>query len=312
MSLLGIDISNYQSVEAVDIAPDFVIIKATEGTGYVSPTCDAQYQRAKALGKLLGVYHFARPDLNGPEAEAEYFIENCRGYIGEAILVCDYEVAPYSDDWAYRFAKRVAELTDGVWPLSYMSASKVNDYDWSKTCKKCGLWIAGYPDERASWDIPDFPYSTDEWTDGCAIWQYTDSFGQLDRDIAYMTAEAWAKFARPGSAAPKPSDAPKPKKKSAEEIANEIIAGKGNWGNGDERKKKLEAAGYDYDAVQKIVNKKLGVDTDDAFAYYTVQPGDTLSGIAYRFGTTVAQIQKDNGITNPDLIYAGDTLKIRR
>lgn len=44
-------------------------------------------------------------------------------------------------------------------------------------------------------------------------------------------------------------------KKSITEIAKEVIAGK--WGNGDDRKKKLEAAGYDPEAVQKKVNELL-------------------------------------------------------
>ncbi len=42
-------------------------------------------------------------------------------------------------------------------------------------------------------------------------------------------------------------------KKSNVEIAKEVLAGK--WGNGETRKKKLTAAGYDYAAIQKIVNK---------------------------------------------------------
>ena len=45
----------------------------------------------------------------------------------------------------------------------------------------------------------------------------------------------------------------KPTKKSNEEIAREVIAGK--WGNGSARKKKLTEAGYNYSAIQKIVNK---------------------------------------------------------
>ena len=44
-------------------------------------------------------------------------------------------------------------------------------------------------------------------------------------------------------------------KKSISTVAKEVIAGE--WGNGDTRRKKLEAAGYDYDAVQKEVNKQL-------------------------------------------------------
>ena len=44
-------------------------------------------------------------------------------------------------------------------------------------------------------------------------------------------------------------------KKSNEEIANEVI--NGNWGNGSDRKKRLTEAGYDYNAIQSIVNQKV-------------------------------------------------------
>lgn len=44
-------------------------------------------------------------------------------------------------------------------------------------------------------------------------------------------------------------------KKSNETIANEVI--KGLWGNGSDRKDRLTKAGYDYNAVQRIVNSKL-------------------------------------------------------
>lgn len=40
-----------------------------------------------------------------------------------------------------------------------------------------------------------------------------------------------------------------------EELAKEVIQGK--WGNGQERKDKLTAAGYDYHEVQTLVNKLL-------------------------------------------------------
>jgi rare lipoprotein A len=41
---------------------------------------------------------------------------------------------------------------------------------------------------------------------------------------------------------------------------------------------------------------------------YVVQQGDTLSGIAFQLGTTVEYLAASNGIANPDLIYAGQTL----
>lgn len=45
------------------------------------------------------------------------------------------------------------------------------------------------------------------------------------------------------------------KKKTVEQIAGEVIQGK--WGNGDERKKRLTAAGYDYAVIQSKVNELL-------------------------------------------------------
>lgn len=51
--------------------------------------------------------------------------------------------------------------------------------------------------------------------------------------------------------------APAPKKKSVNELADEVIAGK--WGVGAERKQRLEAEGYDYEAVQAEVNRRYGV-----------------------------------------------------
>lgn len=45
-------------------------------------------------------------------------------------------------------------------------------------------------------------------------------------------------------------------------------------------------------------------------ASYTVKKGDTLSEIAKQYGTTYQDIAKANGISNPNLIYEGQTLKI--
>lgn len=311
--LTGIDISKWQGAGFnVDAAADFVICKATEGTGYVDPLCDKFYQQAKAKGKLLGVYHFARPDLGTTgEAEADFFVKNIKGYIGEAILVLDYECAPYSDDWAYAFAKRVHDLT-GVWPMLYASASKINGVNWSKTAQNCGLWIAGYPN---AYNVPnpptpsvkDMPYGIGAWP-FWAIWQYTSSAGALDRDIANMDATAWRKYAAVNGEAkptPQPEPKPTPTKKTNEQIADEVIAGK--WGNGADREKRLKEAGYDYNAVQAIVNSKMSNVT-----YYSVRRGDTLIGIAARYGTTWQKIAADNNLANPNLIFPSQVLVIKK
>lgn len=95
-------------------------------------------------------------------------------------------------------------------------------------------------------------------------------------------------------------------KKSNTEIATEVKAGK--WGNGEERKKRLAAAGYVYAEIQAIVNSSQSSGT--GYQTYTVKRGDTLSGIAGRYGTTYQKIAKDNGITNPNKISVGQVLRI--
>ncbi len=49
-----------------------------------------------------------------------------------------------------------------------------------------------------------------------------------------------------------PATAPK---KSVDQIAREVI--RGDWGAGEERRKRLTAAGYDYNAVQNKVNQMI-------------------------------------------------------
>ena len=47
-----------------------------------------------------------------------------------------------------------------------------------------------------------------------------------------------------------------------------------------------------------------------SYIVYTVAPGDVLTGIAPRFGVTVAQIQQWNNIKNPNVISVGQKLTI--
>lgn len=211
MALYGYDISKWQSVGTGDSAQNFLIVKATEGAAYVDSSCDKHYQRAKAQGKLLGFYHFARPDLNGAIAEADFFVKNTRNYFGEAIPVLDWEKNTWNVAWAERFLNRVYELT-GVRPLIYMSASVITANNWASVARNYGLWIAGYPNKYNVKNPPtpgtkDMPYKIGPWAFWC-IWQYSSSAGTLDRDIANLTPAQWKKYAEIPKAATKPQEAP--------------------------------------------------------------------------------------------------------
>lgn len=109
-----------------------------------------------------------------------------------------------------------------------------------------------------------------------------------------------------------PTPAPTPTK-SVDELAKEVIAGK--WGNGADRKTRLTNAGYNYSEVQSRVNQILagGSKPQPSVRYYTVQRGDTLSGIAKKLGIkdwrTLYNNNKDVIGNNPNLIYPNQKLK---
>lgn len=73
-----------------------------------------------------------------------------------------------------------------------------------------------------------------------------------DAQVKKLKAKGFDAFITTGQGQPVNAT---PTKKSINELAKEVI--KGNWGNGEERKKRLTAAGYNYNEVQKEVNKLL-------------------------------------------------------
>ena len=197
----GIDISRWQKDIRLSRVPcDFVIVKATQGTGYVSPTYKQQITSAEALGKYLGVYHYA--SSGGAAAEAEHFLQTVADYIGKAILVLDWEGeqnANFSNpSYALDFLNYVKKRT-GVTPFIYMSKSVCRQYKWDASFP---LWCAQYRNQQPS------GYQAQPWTDnkGFGVWQSPKIFqysskgqldgysGNLDLDIAYMDGAEWLSY----------------------------------------------------------------------------------------------------------------------
>lgn len=116
-------------------------------------------------------------------------------------------------------------------------------------------------------------------------------------------------FARPKYAASSGGNTPSNPTKSIDELAKEVI--NGLWGNGNDRKNALTNAGYNYSAVQARVNELVKGSSESKAEYYTVKSGDTLSGIAKKYGTTYQKLAQMNGIKNPNIIYAGQKIRVR-
>ena len=319
MTLKAFDISNWQrGIDAASLPADIIIVKATEGLNFVDQTAAPFYESAKKAGKLLGFYHFARN--NDPVKEAQFFHKHTSNWSKEAVPILDLEDTGISSwsSYATRFVDEYHRLT-GVWCMLYTSAGYLHKIATAGLEKKCALWCAGYPYAASGWrqDVA-IPYNISPWKVATG-WQFTSSFAvqgrKIDASFFYVDAKGWKAIATGGKATSStPSTPAKPAtstgKKSVAELAKEVIAGK--WGNGQDRRVKLGKAGYSYDAVQAEVNRQLGAGTNPAQPKRThiVSAGETLSGIAAKYGTTVSALVKANNIQNPNLIYPNQQIRI--
>lgn len=208
--LHGIDISRYQKgINIGKTGADFVIVKASEGTQSVYATTKDQANATLLADKLLGLYHFARPDTGNTAAqEADAFVAAARPFIGKAILVLDWERGDLTDTaWVKTFLDRVESKTK-VRPLIYMSASVIRRANWSKI--DTGIWVAGYPRNTTVIDgftPPPFNYILKPWKTW-TLWQYTSSGrlpgwnGHLDLDVFNGTRADWLELATPAKTKP--------------------------------------------------------------------------------------------------------------
>ncbi|GKT03935.1 GH25 family lysozyme [Furfurilactobacillus entadae] len=202
----GIDIASYQAgINIQQVKPDFVIIKATEGTNYVNPACNDQYDSAVKAGAKIGLYHFATLNTS-PEEQAHFFVANVKNYLleGHALAALDWEADAITlgPEWAKRYLDTVYELISAT-PIIYMSKSVTNAFDWSAVAQHYALWGAQYADMN---DVTEF--QKDPWTDNLpwgawvtpTIFQYSSSGrlpgwnGYLDLNKAYITQQDWDKF----------------------------------------------------------------------------------------------------------------------
>ena len=349
-----IDISNWQAgLDVATVAKNGslggVIVKATEGLGYVDKSCDKFVQQCIKNDIPFGFYHFARN--NDAKAEAEFFRKNTAGYEGKGIPVLDWEDdQPVS--WVNTFVEHYHKLT-GIWPWVYANPWR---FKQGKVNENCGRWVAGYPKNG----ITDINYGVKNSLPSgynvgsvCA-WQFSSSVringysGSLDGDVFYGDKEAWKKYA--GSKGSSSSGSSGGTGSSSSSVALngttiELALGvmNGKYGNGDTRKQALGSRynevqdfinhiasasnetlaaevkqgkygngndrklllGGRYDAVQAIVNG------ESQKVYYTVKSGDTLSGIASKYGTTYQKLASMNGISDPNKIYVGQKIRVK-
>lgn len=157
------------------------------------------------------------------------------------------------------------------------------------------LWIARYGLNNG---VPDQKYYPN--INGMIGWQYTSN-GIVAGISGRVDISLWYEEIASGNVEDKPTA-----NKTVDELAQEVLDG--IWKDNPERKQRLIATGYDYDAVQAKVNE---ICKAAAQKVYTVKRGDTLSGIAKLYGTSVNALVRLNGISNPNKIYVGQVIRTK-
>ena len=317
MSKYGIDVSEHQgniNWEKVKGKIDFVILRLGWIGNKENHTIDEKFERNYSecikLGIPIGifVYNYCNSESTIKNG-AEWVIKNLKGKTIDLPVYIDMEDASIKSLGKNKLTNIVMAFNTaienaGYWAGVYANKDWFTNYlDKETLSKNYTCWVAQYASKcTLSMDNIDiWQNSSKGKIDGISgnvdtNYMYRDLISEIGEALGSLYDEVQAKVNEIMKSN---------KKKSNEEIAQEVINGK--WGDGNERKTALTKAGYDYDAIQEIVNKKLGVSTTKT---YKVKSGDTLSAIAKKYNTTVSAIAKKNNIKDVNKIYVGQVLKI--
>lgn len=265
MAYKGPDISAWQGdidITALSNQVDFFIFRSHAGISK-DKKVDRNVNLAIQNGKPYGLYIYSYA-LNTDRAaqEAQNVINVANSYaVKPNFLVIDMEDADgYKRKNGMPSNQTLRDICTvecrafenaGYYAMVYASSSWFNNQLAGLTA--FDKWVAHWPTRNGKQTGNDT--SPDgENASRCGIWQFTsDGYlngysGRLDMNYGYKD------FIVKGSTNPRPAPT-----KSIDEIAKEVIAGQ--WGNGDDRKKRLEAAGYNYSEVQNKVNELVGGST---------------------------------------------------
>lgn len=250
--LKGIDVSTHQGNidwNKVKSNIDFAILRCGYGND-IEKQDDAQFVRnvseCKRLGIPYGVYLYSYANtvqklnseiahtlrlISGLNPFCVYFDmeDNSTTSLGKATLT---EYAKEFCEAIKTKGFKVGIYANQNWFQNYLDVAALYNAGYS-------IWCAKYSDNK-----PNIAASYD-------IWQYSSKgsiagiSGNVDMNYMYKDIRNITKNAST--------------KKTISKIAQEVIAGK--WGNGTDRKTKLEAAGYNYSKVQSKVNELLKTTT---------------------------------------------------
>ena len=338
MAYKGPDISDWQGdidIKALASQVDFFIFRAYAGRSKDSKV-DRNVKLAIESGKPYGLYIYSYA-LNTAQAkeEAQRMIALANSYsVKPAFLCIDMEDADgYKRKYGMPSNQTLKDICTvegeafenaGYYAMVYASSSWFNNQ--LKGLTRFDKWVAHWPvsggKQKGMATSPD-----GENANNCGIWQFTSDGrlngynGRLDMNYAYKDFV----LNKNGNTNPAPTPTPVPV--PAQTSNNNTYTVK----SGDCLSTIGSKLGVNWRDIANIngisspyiiyvgqvlkvpggnVNTNSAPSNNSNSTTYTVKSGDTLSGIAAKYGTTYQEIARKNGIANPNIIHPGQVLKI--
>ena len=287
--LKGIDISKHDGtidfgkVKESGLA-DFILIRA--GYGKLVSQKDVQFERnyteCKKYGIPCGAYWYSyAKSVSEIQTEARVFLEVIKGKQFEYPVYLDFEEKSQfalGKAKCTEMAKAFLEILEkaGYYAGMYCSSSYLTNYFTEEIKTSYAMWVAHYGVSK-----PSYAGAYD-------IWQYS-STGTVPGinhrcDMNYCYKEDFPEIIKNAglNGFTKNSNSPE---KSVDELAKEVLENK--WGTGADRKARLTAAGYNYEAVQNAVN---------ALVKASAQPVETVENQKHRFEIFIDGERKYSGL----------------
>ena len=322
----GIDVSNWQGyINYEEVKRDgieIVYIKASEGTNYKDPYFDVNYQNAKNNGLKVGFYHFLTA-INTEEAEeqAKFFASVISKKVPDCKLVLDYEVfggvpATQINQIARTFLETTKKLTNKDVILysdlynsrTVFSKGLAQDYQ---------LWVANYTSSQ------NLQNANSNWKNWIG-WQYS-STGIISGINGYVDRDVYTKeiFLSDKTEIPENNNSNNVENINTESIYYTVKSGDtlssialryGTTVSEISKLNNIQNVNLIYPGERLLVVQNSTIQGNEERCtgkiIYTVKSGDTLSKIANKYGVTVSHIAEMNNITNVNLIYPGQKLRI--
>lgn len=308
---------------------------------YEQRTYKTQVASAIAQGKRAHTYiwYDTYGNMDIAKQAMDYFLPKIQTPKG-SIVALDFEHGASSDRNANTETilygmRRIKQA--GYTPMYYSYKPFTLQYvDYQQIIKEFpnSLWIAGYPSYNVT---PEPLYNYFPSMDGVAIWQFTSTYiaGGLDGnvDLTGITDNGYTNSDKPQTDTPainageETSEKPKSEIKTGDTVKVNFSAK--NWATGEAIPQWVKGESYkvqqvdgnkillanilswiDKANVELLPDSTTVTEQPSAVQTHVVQYGETLSSIATKYRTTYQALASLNGLSNPNMIYAGQVLKV--